>query len=77
MGRRFTAWESARPAYMRFSISGPQLKIQYVDARNHAILDTSAIIKGPPVCLQDSPTAPVATNSIFISIDGLHQGDLD
>ena len=75
-GRKFTAWEAPRSAYARMAVDGGELTVEYVDARTHGVLDTSVIVKAPPACVDDR-AGPAASNAVLLSVDGLHQGDLD
>lgn len=75
-GRKFTSWFAPRSAYTRMAVDGDTLTVKYIDARTHSVLDTSVIKKGRATCLQDD-AGPVVQNVVLLSVDGMHQGDLD
>ena len=76
-GSVFTSWETPNTAYSRFYVDGNTLTVEIVDARSHSVLDTSLIRKAPPFALSDTANEPAASNAIILSIDGMHETDLE
>ena len=87
-GALFTAWEAPNTAYARARADGAALTVEIVDARTHAVLDTSVIRKAVPFALGGGggkggqgggprAGAPAATNAILLSVDGMHEADLE